>query len=90
MKIGKLLLGILFSLVLYVAVFCVFVKKPILYGDLNSMITKKYDRLEKISDNKLVILAGSNGRYSHSAKIIGNHLNMSAVNLSITASISID
>ena len=90
MKIGKLLLGILFSLILYVAIFCFFVKKPILYGELNSMITKKYDRLEKISDNKLVILAGSNGRYSHSAKTMGDCLHMPAVNLSITASISID
>lgn len=90
MKIRKFLFGIVFSLVLYLTIFCFFLKKPILYGRLHSMITKKYDRLEKISDKKFVILAGSNGRYSHSAQLIGNYLNMHAVNLSIAASISID
>lgn len=90
MKLKNLLLGILISIVAYISVFCFFVKKPILYGELDSMITRKYNNLKRINGKKFVILAGSNGRYSHSAKIIGKHLNMEAANLSITASISLD
>ena len=55
------------------------------------MISDKYGRLKALEGKpKVVILAGSNGRYSHSAKEIGRALGMNAVNLSVSANVSLD
>jgi len=50
----------------------------------------KMQYLVQADEQKLVLLAGSNGRFSHSCEIIEKQLSIPCVNMSISADLSLD
>ncbi len=90
MKLRYIVVACLASLAAYVCIYAFWVKKPVTFGWLHDSMLAKYGRLASLKNvRKLVILAGSNGRYSHSAKVFSEKLGINAVNMSIAASISV-
>lgn len=78
------------SCVLYVVVFILVVHKPLTIGIYKEYYDKKLGYLSSIQNNKIVILAGSNGRFSHRCETLEAEIGMPCSNMSITASISLD
>ncbi len=78
------------SLVIYVIIFAGLVDRPLSLGVLHLEITQKTDRLAALPSPKLVILAGSNGPYSHSCAVIGAMLNLPCENAGIAVGIGLD
>ncbi len=77
------------SLVVYVAVFSV-VERPLTLGDLTQQLDYKLAYAAKLESPKIVILAGSNGRYSHRCAEFSAVLTRPCVNASIAAGIGLD
>jgi hypothetical protein len=65
-------------------------QRPLTLGLLNLEILEKTSRLETMPQPKLVILAGSNGPYSHSCAVIGDMLNLPCENAGIAVGIGLD
>ena len=84
-----LLLAVALSLGLYLTTFAFVVHKPLTVGVMRSYFTKKTAVLAAQRGRKVVILAGSNGRFSHRAETIGTGLGLPCVNMSIAANISL-
>jgi hypothetical protein len=78
------------SIALYVLVFGAVVDRPLSLGMLRLEILQKTARLKAMPSPKLVILAGSNGPYSHSCVIIGAMLNLPCENAGIAVGIGLD
>lgn len=75
---------------LYVLVFGFVVDRPLSLGLLRLEIAQKQSRLALLPSPKLVILAGSNGPYSHSCIIFTAMLNMPCENAGIAVGIGLD
>jgi len=92
MKLTTIVFAILFSCTLYIGVFLFLVDKPLTIGSIGGIFEKKYDYLESITGNKLIILAGSNGRFSHRCETYEQVTNsgLPCANLSVTANLSLD
>jgi hypothetical protein len=75
---------------LYAMVFAAFADRPLSLGVLRLEILQKTARLAALPSPKIVILAGSNGPYSHSCVIIGAALNMPCENAGIAVGIGLD
>jgi len=58
------------SLLIYLMVFSVVVDRPLSLGVLRLELLQKTARLAALPSPKLVILAGSNGPYSHSCVVL--------------------
>ncbi|GLR66204.1 hypothetical protein GCM10010909_08830 [Acidocella aquatica] len=78
------------SLVIYVIIFAGVVDRPLSLGLLDREIVQKTARLAALPSPKLVILAGSNGPYSHSCAVIGAMLNLPCENAGIAVGIGLD
>jgi hypothetical protein len=78
------------SLLLYWIVFGVFVNEPLSLGLLRLELLQKSARLAALPSPKLVILAGSNGPYSHSCVVMSAVLNMPCENAGIAVGIGLD
>jgi len=78
------------SILLYGFVFGYSVDRPLSLGLLRLEITQKTTRLATMPSPKLVILAGSNGPYSHSCVVIGAMLNLPCENAGIAVGIGLD
>jgi len=78
------------SLFLYVVLFSFRFDRPLSLGLLNLEIQEKSSRLASLPSPKLVILAGSNGPYSHSCLVIGDMLNLPCENAGISVGIGLD
>ena len=84
-------LAVVVSFMGYYLLFAHILHKPQTIGQHRELIDAKTVALEKIATtNKIVILAGSNGRVSHSAQIVEAMTGKPSVNMSVTASMSID
>jgi len=84
-------IAIVVSLLIYYVLFSMVLHKPQTTGQHRKLIVAKTTILDGLKEEpKLVVLAGSNGRVSHSARLIGEIINLPAVNMSVTASMSID
>jgi hypothetical protein len=84
-------LAVVLSLFGYYMLFGHMVHKPQTVGYYRDLYRVKMQALSKIQDDKkIVILAGSNGRASHSAETIEAVTGIPSVNMSLTASLSID
>jgi hypothetical protein len=78
------------SLVVYWAVFSVLVDRPLSLGLLRLELLQKTARLAVLPSPKLVILAGSNGPYSHSCVVLTAMLHMPCENAGIAVGIGLD
>ncbi len=86
----RILLCCAASVALYVSVFGFLADRPLSLGLLRLEITQKAARLAALPSPKLVILAGSNGPYSHSCAVIGAMLAMPCENAGIAVGIGLD
>jgi len=78
------------SLLIYIVAIRLIPIRPLSLGDLNLEIVDKAVRLAHLPTPKLIILAGSNGPYSHSCMVIGNMLNLPCENAGIAVGIGLD
>jgi len=78
------------SIFLYIALFTYGFDRPLSLGLLSLEIQQKSSRLATLPSPKIVILAGSNGPYSHSCAVIGSMLNLPCENAGIAVGIGLD
>jgi len=88
--IGRLISACLASLLLYALAFGFILDRPLSLGYLRQQIDAKLARAAAIEQPKLVILAGSNGPYSHRCEIIEPILRMPCVNGGVAVGIGLD
>jgi hypothetical protein len=80
----------LLSFLLYALIFGFVVDRPLALGFLREQIDAKLARAAAIDGPKLVILAGSNGPYSHRCEVIEPILRMPCVNGGVAVGIGLD
>jgi hypothetical protein len=78
------------SLLLYIVAFAAILDRPLSYGFLRQEIDARLARGAAIAGPKLVILAGSNGPYSHRCETIEPLLHMPCVNAGVAVGIGLD
>lgn len=78
------------SVLLYWMVFGLLVDRPLSLGILRLEMIEKTARLAALPSPKLVILAGSNGPFSHSCAVIGDMLGLPCENAGIAVGIGLD
>ena len=78
------------SFLLYVLAFGFILDRPLALGFLRQQIDAKLARAAAIDGPKLVILAGSNGPYSHRCEVIEPILGMPCVNGGVAVGIGLD
>jgi hypothetical protein len=86
----RLLLSCAASLLLYAAAFGFVLDRPLSLGLPRAQLDAKLARGAAIEGPKLVILAGSNGPYSHRCETIEPILGMPCVNAGVAVGISLD
>jgi hypothetical protein len=86
----RLILACLASLLLYGLTFGCVVDRPLSLGLLRHQLDAKLARAASVEGRKLVILAGSNGPYSHRCETIEPSLAMPCVNGGIAVGIGLD
>lgn len=86
----RIFLLCLASVTLYLLLFGLVLDRPLTLGLLRLEIAEKTQRLAGLSSPKLVILAGSNGPYSHSCTVLGRMLALPCENAGIAVGIGLD
>jgi hypothetical protein len=86
----RLSIACIASILLYVALFAVVLDRPLSFGWLRHETDARVARGAAIEGPKLVILAGSNGPYSHRCAIIGPLLDLPCVNAGVAVGIGLD
>jgi hypothetical protein len=86
----RLLLACLASLLLYAAVFGLVLDRPLSLGQPRAQLDAKIARGRTIEGPKLVIIAGSNGPYSHRCETIEPILGIPCVNAGVAVGIGLD
>ncbi len=87
---ARLLLACTASLLLYFTLFGAILDRPLSYGYLRHEIDARLARGATVEGQKLVILAGSNGPYSHRCATIGPLLHLPCVNAGVAVGIGLD
>jgi hypothetical protein len=87
---GRLLTACIISLLSYALLFGCIIDRPLTLGFLQQQIDAKLTRAATINVPKLVILAGSNGPYSHRCEVIEPILGMPCVNGGVAVGIGLD
>jgi hypothetical protein len=90
MLLRRVVLPCLASLLLYATLFGAVLDRPLSLGMFRQLIDAKLARGAAIEGPKLVILAGSNGPYSHRCETIEPLLGMPCVNAGIAVGIGLD
>ena len=90
MRPVRLLLACVVSLLLYAVAFGVVLDRPLSHGFLLDRLEAKLARGAAIEGRKLVILAGSNGPYSHRCEAIEPILGLPCVNAGVAVGIGLD
>lgn len=80
----------LLSLVLYCLLFGLVLDRPLSLGSFRELIDAKLARGAAIEGRKLVIIAGSNGPYSHRCETIEPLLGIACVNAGVAVGIGLD
>ena len=86
----RLLSACIASLLLYAAVFSLLLDRPLSLGQPRTQMDAKVARGRTIAGPKLVIVAGSNGPYSHRCEAIEPILGIPCVNAGVAVGISLD
>ena len=89
-SVAPLLSACLASLLLYALVFGCILDRPLVLGFLQSQIDANLSRAAAIPGPKLVIIAGSNGPYSHRCEVMEPILDMPCVNGGVAVGIGLD
>jgi hypothetical protein len=89
-RITGLITACLASLLLYALTFGCILDRPLALGFLRQQIDAKLARAASIERPKLVILAGSNGPYSHRCEIIEPIVGMPCINGGVAVGIGLD
>src|SRR6185437_3267495 len=79
----RLALACVGSLLLYVGLFAFVLDRPLTLGALRARIDANLARGATITGRKLIILAGSNGPYSHRCQVIEPILHLPCVNAGV-------
>jgi hypothetical protein len=80
----------LLSLLVYLVLFAGVLDRPLSLGTFRSQIEARLDRGAEIEGRKLVIIAGSNGPYSHRCETMEPMLGVACVNAGIAVGIGLD
>ena len=88
-KLLALFALIVLSIAIFVAVFSV-VHRPLVVGEIQKQLDYKLAYARQIQSPKIVIFAGSNGRYSHRCEMLTAATGMPCVNASIGVGIGLD
>ena len=88
-KLLSLLALLAGSVLLYLAVFSV-VQRPLTVGEVARQLDTRLQFSQQLRSPKLVIFAGSNGRYSHACMPLAQALALPCVNASIGVGIGLD
>jgi hypothetical protein len=86
----RLLLACAASLLVYGAAFDWLLDRPLSLGQPRALLDAKLARGAAIAGRKLVIIAGSNGPYSHRCETIEPIIGMACVNAGVAVGISLD
>ncbi|MBU6425484.1 MAG: hypothetical protein KGQ69_04035, partial [Rhodospirillales bacterium] len=86
----RLLICAAASVALYLVLFGLVLERPLSLEPLQWEMAQKQARLATLPSPKLVILAGSNGPYSHSCAVMGPMLGMPCENAGIAVGIGLD
>lgn len=86
----RLLLACAASLAIYVTAFACILDRPLTLGALRARIDANIALGQTILVPKLVILAGSNGPYSHRCEAIGPIINRPCINAGVAVGVSLD
>ena len=90
MKIKYITYAAAASLLVYAVIFAFIVHKPLTVGVMQGYYANKLSYLKDIDDSKVVLLAGSNGRFSHRCETMEPLLGMPCSNMSVSADLSLD
>jgi hypothetical protein len=86
LTLRQLALAALISVLAYLIVFMLLIRKPITVGIVGEYMSHKIAYLaQHANDKKIVILAGSNGRFSHRCESIEKIVNVPCANMSLAA-----
>lgn len=89
-SISKIAFALLAGILSYGIYFGYIFHRPLTIDLGEEMLEKKIEFLRSIKDkNKIIILAGSNGRFSHSCEVVERLTNIACVNVSISADVGI-
>ncbi len=88
--VARLLLACGVSLVLYVLAFGMLLDRPLSHGFLRDRLEAKLARGAAIEGRKLVIIAGSNGPYSHRCQDMEPVIGLPCVNAGVAVGIGLD
>jgi hypothetical protein len=88
-RLSLLLLGTCLSVALYLTVFTV-VERPLTLGDLQQQLDFKLSYSRSLKSPKVMIFAGSNGRFSHRCEEISAAVGLPCVNASIATGVGMD
>jgi hypothetical protein len=86
----RVLLACATSLVLYIAAFTWLLDRPLTLGSLRARIEANLALGQTIQEPKLVILAGSNGPYSHRCETIGPIIHRPCINAGVAVGVGLD
>ena len=86
----RLLLAWLASLALYGAAFAFLLQRPLSLGTVFDEVNARVARGASLMSPKLVIIAGSNGPYSHRCTVIAPALGLPCVNAGVATGIGVD
>lgn len=86
----RVLSACLLSLVLYATLFGFVLDRPLSFGMFRDQIERKLARGAAIQGRKLVVIAGSNGPYSHRCETMEPVLGIACVNAGVAVGIGLD
>ncbi|WP_158927521.1 hypothetical protein [Acidisphaera sp. S103] len=86
----RILLACIASLIVYISAFACLLDRPLTLGALRTRIEATVALARTIHQPKLVILAGSNGPYSHRCEIIGPIVGRPCINAGVAVGIGLD
>jgi len=89
MKFKYIIYSMIISCFIYMSLFIFVVHKPLTEGIKQGYFQKKISYLMSINSKKIIVLAGSNGRFSHRCETIEVETGIPCVNMSIEAGFSL-
>lgn len=89
-RLIQLLLICCASVAGYGLLFGFVVSRPLVVDEVAAILRVKLDYASEVASPKIVIIAGSNARVSHSCAVIGERLQRPCANLGLTAEVGLD
>ena len=90
MRLLQLVLAALFSCAVFSWLFILVLDKPVTIGIHRQYFTGKTNYLRGLEGNKIIVIAGSNGRFSHRCEVLASNLGVPCANMAVAAGIDLD